>query len=142
MAFVHGKGSVFWYHDSGGVLRDLSAFVKGVDFGADRDLSETTTMGKDSKTYIPGLRDATISIEGFYDSTASTGPDAILWAAMTSATAKTWEYGPEGGTTGKVKYTGSSFVKSYKPGQASVDGVVPFSAEIQVTGDVTKTTYA
>ena len=34
------------------------------------DTAETSTFGNDSKTYIPGLKDATLALDGFYDGDA------------------------------------------------------------------------
>jgi len=142
MAFVHGKAAVFWYDDSGGTLRNMSTYIKNVNFSLTADSAETTTLSKNSKTFLAGLKNCTISVDGFFDSTASTGPDAVFWAAFGSSTTKTFEYGPEGGGSGAIKYSGESFVTSFTPGPADVSGAVPFSAQIQVTGDVTKGTFA
>lgn len=142
MSFTHGKGAVFWYDDSGGTLRNLSAYIKSVSFQLSADANETTTLSKNSKTYIAGLKNATLNVDGYFDSTASTGPDAIFWAAFGSSTTKSFEYGPEGGSTGNIKYSGESFVTSFTPGPADVSGVVPFSATIQITGDVSKGTFS
>jgi hypothetical protein len=74
MAFVHGKDSVFKLDNASGSLTDISAFVNNVDFPETADVAETTTLGDSSKSYIVGLKDATISISGLWDSTL----DAIL----------------------------------------------------------------
>lgn len=136
MAFVHGKDSVFTVNS-----KDLSAFLTQADLGNEVGLAETSTMGVEAKTYISGLSDATISIAGFYDSTGTTGPDAVLNALVGSDSSTTFEYGPEGGTTGKVKYSGSCFLTSYQI-SAPVGDVVAFSGDFQVTGAITKGTYS
>ncbi len=76
MAFTHGKDSVFKLDNSGGSLTDISTYVNNVDFPETADVSETTTLGADNKTYIAGLKDATISLAGLWDATA----DAIFGA--------------------------------------------------------------
>eukprot|EP01050_Picozoa_sp_SAG11_P036669 SAG11_NODE_14070_length_626_cov_1.263757_1_plen_70_part_10 len=70
MAFVHGKDSSFKLDNASGSLTDISAYVNSVDFPQTVDLAETTTLGDDNKEYIVGLKDATISIAGAWDSTA------------------------------------------------------------------------
>lgn len=141
MAFVHGKGAVFKLDDSAGVLQTLTAYVDDVSFSNSGDVAETTTMGAEAKTYVSGQTDATLSISGKYDSTASTGPDVILNGIVGKETTSTFEYGPEGGTSGKVKYSGECFLTSYVV-SAPVGDVVTFSADFQVSGAVTKGTFS
>ena len=56
MAFTHGKDSVFKLDNASGSLTDISTYVNNVDFPETADVSETTTLGADNKTYIAGLR--------------------------------------------------------------------------------------
>jgi len=140
MAFTHGKGAVFKIDNSGGTLQTLTAYVDSVDFNNTIDTAETTTMGSEVKTYLSGQSDATLSVSGKWDSTASTGPDAVLNGLIGLETTSTFEVGPEGSTTGKVKYTGECFLTSYVV-SVPVGDVVTFSADFQVTGAITKTTY-
>jgi len=140
MAFTHGKGAVFKIDNSGGTLQTLTAYVDSIDFNNTIDTAETTTMGSEVKTYLSGQSDATLSISGKWDSTASTGPDAVLNGLIGLETTSTFEAGPEGSTTGKVKYTGECFLTSYAV-SVPVGDVVTFSADFQVTGAITKTTY-
>ncbi|UBU11602.1 hypothetical protein [Nonomuraea gerenzanensis] len=143
MAFTHGKDSAFAVDDTGGTLRTLSQYVDNVSgLPGSRDLSEVTAFGDEGVKNIPGLVNATFSISGHFDSTVTTGPDAVLGALMTgqSATA-TFEYGPEGNTSGKVKYSGEAWITSYTA-ESSVSDKVSFSAEFQVDGVVTRGTYA
>ena len=135
MSFVHGKDSVFKVAGT-----DLSAYINSVDVDQSVDMAETSTMGVEAQTYISGLSDGKISIAGFYDSTGTSGPDAVLFPLVGSDTSSTFEFGPEGSTTGKQKYTGSCFVTSYKF-SAPVGDVVGFTADFQITGAVTKATY-
>jgi len=140
MAFTHGKGAVFKIDNSGGTLQTLTAYVDSIDFNNTVDTAETTTMGSEVKTYLSGQSDATLSVSGKWDSTASTGPDAVLNGLIGLEATSTFEVGPEGSTTGKVKYTGECFLTSYVV-SAPVGDVVTFTADFQVTGAITKTTY-
>ena len=67
MAFVHGSDSVFKIDNASGSLTDISSFVNNVDFPETADVAETTTLGASNKTYISGLKDATISLGGVWD---------------------------------------------------------------------------
>lgn len=138
MAFVHGKSAVFKLDDSGGTLRDLSAYLDDLSFPRDIETAETTTFGVagSAKTYIVGLSDATISISGKFDATA----DGYLAGVVGQSATLSFEYGPAGSTGGNVKYTGECIMTSYEV-SASVGDVVTASADFQVTGQITRTTW-
>jgi len=136
MAFVHGKDSVFKLDNSGGTLTDISSYVNNVDFPETADVAETTTLGADNKTYIAGLKDATISLGGVWDATA----DAIFGAVIGQSSTLSFEYSPEGTTGGNIKYEGESILTNYAI-SSPVGDVVAFSADLQVTGAVTRGTH-
>jgi len=138
MAFAHGKAAVFKIDDSGDTLRDLSSYLNDVGFPRDIEAAETTTFGVagSAKTYIVGLTDASISISGLFDATA----DGYLAGIVGFATPRDFEYGPAGSTGGFVKYTGTCILTSYEV-SASVGDTVQASADFQVTGAITRTTW-
>lgn len=140
MAFVHGKGAVFKIDNAAGTLQVLTAYVDSISFSNTVDTAESTTMGSEVKTYLSGQSDGTLSISGKYDSTASTGPDVILNGIVGNDASSTYEIGPEGSTSGKIKYTGECFLTTYAISMP-VGDVVTFSADFQLTGAVTKTTW-
>ena len=136
MAFTHGKDSVFKLDNSGGSLTDISTYVNNVDFPETADVSDTTTLGADNKTYIAGLKDATISLSGLWDSTA----DAIFGAVVGQSATLSFEYSPEGTTGGNVKYTGEAILTSYAI-SSPVGDAVGYSADLQVSGAITRGTH-
>ena len=136
MAFTHGKDSVFKLDNSGGSLTDISTYVNNVDFPETADVSETTTLGADNKTYIAGLKDATISLSGLWDATA----DAIFGAVVGQSATLSYEYSPEGTTGGNVKYEGEAILTSYAI-SSPVGDAVGYSADLQVSGAVTRGTH-
>lgn len=72
MAFRHGKAT--------GVAvegYDLTAYFSNADSTAEVDTPETTTFGDDSRTYIVGQRDGSVSLEGFYDGDTDAVDDAL-----------------------------------------------------------------
>lgn len=140
MAFVHGKGAVFKIDNAAGTLQTLTAYVDSIDFNNSVDVAESTTMGAEAKTYLSGQSDATMSISGKYDSTASTGPDVVLQGIIGNEATSTFEVGPEGSTAGKTRYTGECFLTSYVV-SAPVGDVVSFSADFQITGAITRNAY-
>lgn len=141
MAFRHGKNAAFKLDNSSGSIVDLSAYLDEVSMPRSIETGETTVFGNNAKTYITGLSDATISLSGKFDSTVD-AHFANLIAALQNGTlaSATFEYGKEGTTAGRVKYTGEALVTSYEVSSPVAD-VVTFSAELQVTGDITRTTW-
>lgn len=138
MAFKQGRVTKFFLDNSAGTLIDLSAYVDHVDVPEDQEMHDTTTFGKNARTFLPGLRSGTVSISGKWDTVIEAHMAGLL-ALQTGASA-TFEYGPEGNTTGNRRITGECFLTKYEP-PAQVDGVTPFTAEFQVTDTITRNTY-
>lgn len=136
MAFVHGKSAVFKLDDSGGTLRDLSAYLEEVSMPRSIETAEVTTFGSSAKSYITGLTDATISLSGKFDSTA----DGYLAGVVGQSATLSFEYGPAGSTGGLIKYSGECILTSYEVG-ATVGDAVTASVELQVTGTITRGTW-
>ncbi len=136
MAFTHGKDSVFKLDNASGSLTDISSYVNSVDFPETADVAETTVLGDDNKTYIVGLKDATLSLAGLWDSTI----DGILGAVIGQAATLSFEYSPEGTASGKVKYSGECILTSYAQ-SSPVGDVVGYSADFQVSAAVTRGTH-
>jgi hypothetical protein len=136
MAFVHGKSAVFKLDDSGGTLRDISAYLDDISFPQPVETAETTTFGASSKTYIVGLKDSTVSLSGKWDSTF----DGYVAPALGQSATLSFEYGPAGSTGGNVKYSGEAIITSYDV-SAPIGDVVTVSVELQVTGAVTRGTW-
>ena len=142
MAFVHGREGYFSIDDNAGTLQDISCYIGNVDLNREADTPEVTTFCDDFRAYITGFRAATISLSGFYDP-ASSAIDEILEGILTGANnalSKTFEYGPNGNAMGEVRYTGECFMTSYSV-SSPVDGVVSFTADFNITGNVTRNTF-
>lgn len=142
MSFVHGKNSYFQLDDSSGTLRVLTSFVDQVSgLPGGRDLAEVTAMGDGGHKSIPGLQNGQFSINGSYDPTATTGPQAVLSGiALTSTATSTFNFGPEGSTAGMVKLTGECWCENYQVTSSATDKV-SFTASFRVDGTVTVTTF-
>lgn len=134
MAFSHGRLA---YVSVAGT--DLSAYFNSTDMPIDIDNSDTTTFGASWRTNIAGLAGATFSLEGFWDPTASTGPAAVLFAAIATCQAGTpvaIAFRPAGTGGGKATRTFNANITNYTEG-SGIDDAVPISAAFQVTGAVT-----
>ena len=133
MAFVHGKTATFKIHD-GTSLRDLSTYVTNTEHPFDVDTSETTTYGKNSKTYLAGLKGAKFDIDFGWDSTVTTGPDAVLWAIYNAGgSVSAYQFSPNG----TLVYSGAAVMTGYSV-SAPVGGQVVGKASFVVTGDVAR----
>ena len=132
--FVHGKNTDFAVDDTGGTSRNISDTLTAVDFPETIATALTTAYGSSADSYVVGIKNTTISVSGIWDSTV----DGYL--AGTEPASRTFIYGPAGSTSGNVKYTGECIMTSYSISNP-VSDVVTFSADFQVTGAVTRTTY-
>jgi len=143
MAFLHGKTSKFQMDDSGGVLRDLSVYCDEVSLSRSIETAETTTFGVtgSAKTYLTGLVDATVSIKGKFDAGGATFVDAVIAGVLGQTATVSWEYQASNASPSATnpRYNGEGIVTSYEV-SSPVGDVVSFSAEIQVTGVVTRST--
>lgn len=133
--FAHGKAAVFKVADNGGSLRDVSNVINSSGLSRSVETGETTAFGSNDKSYIPGLRDATISLGGMSDATV----DGYLAGILGHGTPVAWELYPQGSVTGYPKYSGSAILTSYES-SVEVGGVVAISGELQVTGAITRAT--
>ena len=85
-----------------------------------------------NKQFFPGLVDpGEVSIEGFFDYSDPTGQLAMVTDAA-ARTARTGIVTFPASTGGSWTFTG--FITKIKPADLPVDGLVPFTATIKVTG--------
>jgi hypothetical protein len=136
MANAHGKDSVITI-----ATQNISPYVKTVDFNRSQDANDTTTKGAEGKTYRPGLTDGEIKITGLWDDAATSGSRTVLAALLDAETTTTFEWGPEGSTTGMVKDSGAAVLSQYDE-SSPVDDMVAFTATLKISGAVTSGTYA
>lgn len=130
MAFVHGKDSYFKVAST-----DLSAYLNSISVSRSADTAETTTFSSGTKTFIAGLKDATITLSGMFDATVYSTIAGWL------GTSQTWEYGPAGSGSGKVKVSGSGIVTAVEMASA-VGEAVTANITMQVSGAVTDGTFS
>lgn len=106
----------------------LSRFLNSASFSASRDASETTVFKSKSKTYIPGLKDTTMTAEGIYDGDID-AVDEILNAALNSSASGVFSYMPDGEENfGTNAFTINAIETSYEV-TTDVGDVAQISAE-------------
>ena len=100
---------------------------------------ETTAFGQTWKTRTGGLKDASVSISFIQDYVAS-NLDQIMWALIGTVVA--FEVRPTSGTvtTSNPKYTGSLFIKEWKPIMGSVGDLATVDVSFPTSGTVTRGT--
>lgn len=130
MAFVHGKGSYFKVAST-----DLSSYLNSISVSRTADTVETSAFGSTSKSYVAGLKDASITLSGMFDATVYSTIQGWL------GTSQTFEFGPAGSTNGLVKISGNALVTSVEMASA-VGAVVTLNLNLQVTGNVTDGTFS
>lgn len=135
--FRHGKSAVFKVDNSGGSLTDISNTLNSVSFPREAEVLETTSFGSSDRSYVVGFKNQTVGVEGSFDATV----DAHLAGILGQEASVSFEYGPEGSTSGFTKYTGECLMTSYET-SAGIGDIVSYSAEFQITGAVTRSTYA
>ena len=147
MAFTHGKNAVFALRDVTNTWRDMTPYVSEVGLPGKAGIAETTVFGKGAKTYIGGLLEGQMSVKGFFDPTATTGPDFVFNGLLGSqpSTGLTVvaqvttqsNYGqfllfPSGVAAG-VGALGDVVITDYSV-TSPVSGVVAFTATFQLSG--------
>jgi hypothetical protein len=140
-AFIHSKLSKIKLDTAGGVLTDISDSCDEVGFPEELELVETTTFGVTSKTYLVGFADGKITLAGNWNRTLHTHLSALKAAFRDGTIASaSVEYGPEGVDVGDIKVSCEVVMVTYEKTSSAKDQV-KFSADFQITGAVTETTY-
>lgn len=138
MAFIAGKGYKVKIGSD-----EVSSYLTNISQPLTKDALETTTMGDSARDYIEGLKGATISLSGRWDGAGATAIDAILATAYNNSSLVTFKLNPTNASPNfsltQPGYTGSMIVTNYEH-NAAFDGVVSFSATLQVSGTVTRDT--
>jgi hypothetical protein len=97
LAFASGKNTKVFFNEF-----NFTPYFDNVSVPMNVDTAETSTFGSDSKKFIPGLKDATLSAEGFYDGSAD-AIDEELSAALAVAD-KLWSVYQNGDSAGSFGY--------------------------------------
>lgn len=134
MAFRHGKFGQLSVNSV-----DLSSFLTSMELPVAPEVADTTTMGSTWRSSIAGLLGATLSFEGLFDPTATTGPASALWTVFTGLAPVAVVHKPGGTASGQRTNSFSALMTAYDE-SSTLDGAITFSAEMVVTGAITPTT--
>jgi len=106
----------------------LTSFSREASTEGTADVAEDTAFGDNSKTYIAGQKDGTLTAGGIYDAAAGASAQ-VLESLLGTADAEV-SYLPEGDAVGKRGYGLLSIPTQFSV-QSPVDDIVAWSAEAQ-----------
>ena len=131
MATSHGKNAAL---SIDGTTQDT--FVNNTTWSRDVATADTTGFGVDDVTLLAGLESGSLSWSGPWDDATV---DATLDGTFDGAT---WSaiFGPEGSTSGDVRYTANHITTNYTI-TASNGDATRYSASAERSGAVTVDTY-
>ena len=128
--FVHGKDSDIVVDST-----NLSQYVDSVTADRTVDTAETTTFGNDDKTFIAGLEDGSLALNGHWDTTGDATVSGCFDGALVAVT-----YGPAGSGSGAIAYTCNALITNYSI-TSTVSDRVNWTASLQRSGALTRATY-
>lgn len=105
-----------------------------------RALSDATGAGDAGDRSTVGRASASVTINGWLDTTATTGTYVVLNGLRTTSATATIIYGPMGTTTGFPKETCEAWLESLVF-DANISGTVPFVATFKMDGVSTSSVY-
>jgi hypothetical protein len=122
--FTHGKNAKVLMNGA-----DLSAYFSKINVKASAETAEVSTLGSTSKSYIPGLQDATLSLDGYWSGDVA-GAEADLSSKFGSNA--TWTFIWQTDAVGAFGSAATTIETSYEIG-AEIGGAVSITAEGQST---------
>lgn len=134
MAWQHGKDTVVKV-----ATKDISQYTDSSELTIGGDVHDVTTYGNNSHRKGGGLGEHSFKCSGTYDTTAVTGPRAVLKPLRGTTVAVIRQ--PEGTGTGKPQDAFNAVVGEYVETSPVAD-YVKWSCTFEVDGDVTSTTQA
>lgn len=132
MSRVHGKNTVIKLG-----THDISTYCTKSSITRDADQHDTTTYGLSDYRYDGGLKKGDIALEGIYDSTAVTGPRAVIGPLIGTTVAFIRQ--PEGAGSGLPQDSCTVLVGKYVETNPVAD-MITWSLDLKVSGAVDTTT--
>lgn len=129
------------------VLTDYTSSVKSVKFKRNGETLDVTTLGNNAKKFIKGLTDISIDVEFFFATATMTALNNLL---AYTAGGVSWQYGPEGSTSGQFKIsqtgtlntsTGVGLICESVDMPVDIGAVMMVTATFKVSGAPTFGTY-
>jgi len=130
VAFAHGSKASLSVNAT-----DISTYLKSTGLSRSIDEADTTTLqpAGSHKSSIPGLIDDEIPLEGLFDPAV----DAAINTVIAGGALVAFIYGPQGTTTGNVKYSGNGYFTKYEV-KSGTDGAGSITGTFKASGAVTR----
>lgn len=128
MALQHGKNTVVTLDGD-----SLTAYSNNSQLEFTADSHDVTTYGKNAHVFAGGLKNGTATISGFYDTTAMTGPRAVIKPLV--GTVVELIHQPEGAGSGKPQDKVDVLVTKYSQTHPVAD-MVTWTVDLQFSDDV------
>jgi len=128
--FRHGKNIAVFVDEY-----DFSTYFTDLTAADKIDTADITAFGATGKAYIVGNQDGTVSLSGFFESTASTGTDQYFSGVKGSTTKQKLIVALEGHSLGTRAIMLQADASSYQV-SASVGDAIKTSAEFQASESV------
>ena len=139
MAFIDGRGSRFRIADTGGTMRDLSAYITEVSgLPGERTLNDVAALGDSGARFKPGAESVAFTLRGIFDDAATLGADAVLGALRYHNAPVNFEYAPAGLAAGSVRYAGKCWVAAYEI-RSKGGELASWEARMRVEGATSRT---
>ncbi len=120
---------------------DMTGFIKTSEWEEEPDLHDVTHGGATAKSYQSGLTDAKLKVEGTYDDQdIATGPRDTIKPLIGGAAFPVLR-DVEGTGSGNARESFNAVVAKYGE-SGSVDGMVKWKLDLQVSGVITITDQA
>lgn len=130
MAKKHGKNTRIYIDEF-----NISGDTNNVDVAATVDSAETSGMGTNSKTFLPGLADATISITGvFNDGTGKV--DTVLADYRQGQETGLLSYCPDGVADADIVYSNDTAICQSVQHTSGIGGAVVLNHNWKCSGDL------
>jgi len=134
MANKTGKDSQFKLDGAAATIVDYTAYTNQNSITAAHTALEDTGFGMEEATFVPGVENATFSMNGWVNSTT----DAVFGPLIGNRTSITKTFGVYNGLKW---YTGEALPTNVQY-SGSVNSLLTWSADFQITGAVTRTATA
>ena len=143
MAGIHSKLAVITLDTVGGTPTDISTYCNAIEIPREMEEIDVTTFGATFKDFIPGFAEATVTIGGPWTRALDNHMSPIFAGFQAETVSSvTLVYGPEGSTSGDVKYTCELRCLNYSGPKADIGNALEWDSEWRVTGaGITVSTY-
>ena len=134
-----GESGVVKFSDTASSVAAVAS-VRNFTIDQETDAIESTVMGAGNRSYLPGLRQFSGTMDVFFrdDTNGGAGQEALFNAAKsTQSTSTAIELYPSGETTG-IKLSGNVIITGHSI-TANFDGMVEASVTFQGDGALTRT---